>query len=67
MQKGTRICICRRQLQSAQQELEKVRWHAEGAEATLKSKSAAFQEAKECFKNDLNGALVAHDEAEARE
>ena len=40
---------------------------AEGAEATLRSERAAFEEAKECLEDDLSRALIAQDEAEKRE
>jgi len=41
--------------------------HAEGAEASLGSKRAAFDAAKACLEDDLNRVLTAQDEAEARE
>ena len=54
-------------LQTAQQEHEKMRQRAEGAEAILGSEKVAFDAVKARLKDDLNQALVAQDEAEACE
>ena len=44
-----------------------MRQRAEGAKATLGSEKAAFDMAKAFLEDDLNRALTAQDEAEARE
>ena len=45
-------------MQSAQQGLEEMRGRAEEAETTMKSERAAFEEVKECLKDDLSRVLI---------
>ena len=42
-------------LQTIQRELEEMRQHAEEEEATLRSERDAFEEERECLKDNLSG------------
>ena len=53
------------ELQSIQQKPEKMRHHAEMAEATLGSERTAFGVAKESLESDLDQALATKDAMEA--